>query len=78
MALHFDVELDLRGLPSAMCVHRVMVALSEMHDGQILRVVADDPDSLVGFRALHQQTAHDLVRRLRTEEGNFLFYIEKR
>lgn len=78
MGLHFDVELDLRGLPSAECVERVMAALAGLHDGQVLRVIADDPDSLVGFRALHEQTAHELVRRLRTEAGDFLFYIEKR
>jgi TusA-related sulfurtransferase len=78
MALHFDVEIDLRGLPSVSCVERVMAALADLHDGQVLRVIANDPDSLVGFRALHEQTDHDLVRRLRTEEGDFLFYIEKR
>lgn len=78
MGLHFDVEIDLRGMPSATCVERVMTTLGDLHEGQVLRIIADDPDSLVGFRALHEQTAHDLVRRLRTEEGDFLFYIEKR
>ncbi|BAU47412.1 response regulator SirA [Sulfurifustis variabilis] len=78
MALYFDVELDLRGLSSVECVQRVMAALGELHDGQVLRVVADDPESLAGFRALDEQTAHELLRRLRTEEGDFLFYIEKR
>ena len=77
MRTHFDLELDLRQRNAHDCLERAMSALAELHDGQVLRVLTTDPESLPAFKALPRQTGHALIHARRTREGEFVFYIEK-
>lgn len=54
-------ELDARGLTCPLPILRAKKALSDMHSGEILKVVATDPGSIRDFQAFARQTGNDLV-----------------
>jgi tRNA 2-thiouridine synthesizing protein A len=61
-------ELDARGLTCPLPILKAKKALSEMHSGEILQVLATDPGSLRDFQAFSRQTGNDLVEQ-RTQPG---------
>lgn len=54
-------ELDARGLLCPLPILKAKKALSDMHSGEILRVLATDPGSVRDFQAFARQTGNDLV-----------------
>ncbi len=59
--MHFDRELDVKGLNCPLPILRTKRALSDMSPGQVLHVLATDPGSLKDFQAFARQTGNELL-----------------
>lgn len=59
--MHFDRELDVKGLNCPLPILRTKKALSEMSSGQVLHVLATDPGSVKDFQAFARQTGNELL-----------------
>ena len=72
----FDLELDTCGLMCPLPLLRLKKALHAMDSGQIVRVLATDPASVLDFGVFLEQTGHQLLKR--GEETGILFYMIKK
>ena len=54
-------ELDARGLTCPLPSLKAKKALSAMHSGEVLKVLATDPGSLRDFQAFARQTGNELL-----------------
>jgi len=54
-------EIDARGLTCPLPILRAKKALSDMHSGEVLKVLATDPGSVRDFQAFARQTGNDLL-----------------
>ena len=75
-AMHFDRELDVKGLNCPLPILRTKKALSEMSQGEVLHVLATDPGSLKDFEAFARQTGNELLSS--TEANQVFEYFLKR
>ena len=66
--LAFDLEIDTRGL--------LKKALQTLEGGQVVRVLATDPASVLDFGVFVEQTGHALLD-WREETGVFIYLIRK-
>ncbi|TXI72681.1 MAG: sulfurtransferase TusA family protein [Dokdonella sp.] len=75
--MHFDRELDVKGLNCPLPILRTKKALSEMASGQVLHVLATDPGSVKDFQAFSRQTGNEL---LASDERNqvFEYYLKRK
>ncbi len=75
--MHFDKELDARGLNCPLPILRTKKALTDMSSGQVLKVLATDPGSVKDFQAFSRQTGNSL---LTSDAANqeFVFFMKKR
>jgi len=75
--MHFDRELDVKGLNCPLPILRTKKALSEMASGQVLHVMATDPGSVKDFQAFARQTGNEL---LSSREVNrvFEYYLKRK
>ncbi|MCC5856532.1 MAG: sulfurtransferase TusA family protein [Ectothiorhodospiraceae bacterium] len=76
MSDHFDQELDVTGLNCPMPILRTKRELVRLEVGQVLRVAATDPHSVIDFLAFTEKTAHRMVRHWE-EDGVYYFLVEK-
>jgi tRNA 2-thiouridine synthesizing protein A len=75
--MEFDRELDARGLNCPLPILRAKKALTGMHSGQVLKILATDPGSVKDFQAFSKQTGNQLLRH--SEAGReFTFFMQKR
>ena len=74
--MHFDQELDTRGLNCPLPILKAKKALTAMQSGQLLRVVATDAGSLRDFAAFANQTGNELVEQ--QTQGNDFSHVLKR
>ncbi len=75
--IHFDRELDARGLNCPLPILRTKKSLNDMSSGQVLKVLATDPGSVRDFQAFSKQTGNQLLSS--TETGSvFLFFMRKK
>ncbi|MBI1891496.1 MAG: sulfurtransferase TusA family protein [Burkholderiales bacterium] len=75
--MEFDKELDARGLNCPLPILKTKKALSEMGNGDVLRVIATDPGSVRDFIAFARQTGNELLSH--TEQGKeFVFLMRRR
>jgi tRNA 2-thiouridine synthesizing protein A len=77
VAMHFDRELDARGLNCPLPILRTKKSLNDMSSGQIIKVLATDPGSVRDFQAFSRQTGHDLLASDATG-GEFVFFLRKK
>ena len=71
-----DKQLDTKGLRCPLPVLKARRAMKDMESGQIIEVLATDPDSLRDFKAFCETTGHELLTT--REEGEvFVFEIKK-
>lgn len=56
-------EIDTRGLTCPLPILKAKKALADMHSGEVLRVLATDPNSVRDFQAFARQTGNDLVEQ---------------
>lgn len=75
--MHFDAELDARGLNCPLPILRTKKKLSELTSGQVLKIEATDPGSVKDFQMFCKQTGHQLLSQ--TEGGKaFTFFMQKK
>lgn len=74
--MHFDKELDTRGLNCPLPILRAKKALTELQSGQVLRIVATDPGSAKDFAAFAKQTGNELLES--SEHGKEFEFLMKR
>lgn len=72
----FDVDLDMRGVDCPLPMLKTKTQLVRMEAGQVLRVRATDPHSVLDFVTLCDKTGHALIRRWQDDEV-FYFLIRK-
>ncbi len=70
-------ELDTSGLNCPLPILKAKKALAGLQGGQVLRVIATDPESVRDFEVFSQQMGHTLLEA-RAEEGRFYFLLRKR
>ena len=75
--MNFDKELDARGLNCPLPILRTKKALTDMHSGQVLKVLATDPGAVKDFQAFSRQTGHELVSHAETGK-EFTFFMKKK
>ena len=75
--MHFDKELDARGLNCPLPILRTKKALADLHSGQVLKVLATDPGAVKDFQTFSRQTGHELLAH---DEANreFIFFMKKK
>lgn len=75
--LHYDHEVDARGLNCPLPILRAKKALTDLTSGQVLKVMSTDPGSKRDFEAFARQTGHELVH---TDVGasEWTFYLKRR
>lgn len=72
-----DKELDARGLNCPLPILRTKQSLTGMVSGQILKIVATDPGSVIDFQVFAEQTGNELLS-LSEVEREFVFLLKKR
>lgn len=75
--MQFDRELDVKGLNCPLPILRTKKALSEMTTGQVLRVLATDPNAAKDFQAFARQTGNQLLSDVETDQV-FEFYFKRK
>jgi tRNA 2-thiouridine synthesizing protein A len=75
--MHFDKDLDARGLNCPLPILRTKKALTDMSSGQVLRVVATDPGSVKDFQAFARQTGNPLLASAENDK-EFEFFMRKK
>jgi tRNA 2-thiouridine synthesizing protein A len=70
-------ELDTRGLNCPLPILKAKKALTEMHSGELLKVVATDPGSIRDFQAFAKQTGNELVEQ-QTLDKEFVHVLRRR
>jgi tRNA 2-thiouridine synthesizing protein A len=76
-AMHFDRELDARGLNCPLPILRTKKSLNDMTSGQVIKVLATDPGSVRDFQAFSRQTGNELLASDATG-GEFVFFLRKK
>ena len=75
--MHFDKELDARGLNCPLPILRAKKALTGLQSGQVLKVLATDPGAVKDFQAFSRQTGHELMSHAEANK-EFTFFMRKK
>lgn len=75
--MQIDKELDTRGLNCPLPILKAKKALTEMHAGQLLRVVSTDAGSTRDFQAFAKQTGNELVEQ-QVSGSDFIHVLKRR
>jgi len=75
--MHYDREVDARGLNCPLPILRTKKSLNEMASGQVIKVLATDPGSVRDFHAFCRQTGHALLTS-DADNGEFVFFVRKK
>ena len=75
--MHFDKELDARGLNCPLPILRTKKSLNDMLSGEVLRVLATDPGSVKDFQTFSRQTGNELLSS-DTAANEFVFFMKKK
>ena len=70
------IDLDTRGLNCPLPILKAKKALSNMHSGELLRVVSTDAGSVRDFQAFAKQTGNELVEQ--ETIGQDFFHVLRR
>jgi len=71
-----DFEIDTSGLMCPLPLLRLKKALQSMEAGQVIRVLATDPASVLDFGVFLEQAGHQMLDQ-REETGVFFYLIRK-
>ncbi len=71
--MEFDLELDTCGLVCPLPLLRLKKALQAMETGQVVKVMATDPASVLDFGVYLDQAGHLLLER--RETSGVLYYL---
>jgi tRNA 2-thiouridine synthesizing protein A len=75
--MNCDKELDVRGLNCPLPILRTKKSLVDMATGQVLKIIATDPGSVIDFQVFADQTGNELLC-LSEAAGEFTFFMKKR
>ena len=75
--MHFDRELDVKGLNCPLPILRTKKALTEMAPGQVLHILATDPGSLKDFEVFARQTGNELLSSVEVHKV-FEYYLRRK
>ena len=73
--MHFDKELDARGLACPMPIVKTKKTLTTMAAGQVLKIVATDSGSVSDMQAFAEATGHELLAS-ETSGKEFVFFLK--
>ena len=62
--MNTDKEIDTSGLNCPLPILKAKKALTELHSGQTLKVIATDPGSMRDFQAFARQTGNELLEQV--------------
>ncbi|QSA99037.1 sulfurtransferase TusA family protein [Methylococcus sp. EFPC2] len=71
-----DLEVDTCGLACPLPLLRLKKALQALQSGQVVRVTATDPASVLDFGVYLDQAGHELMDRCQ-QDGILYFVIRK-
>jgi len=72
-----DLEVDARGLTCPVPILRAKKALANMESGQVLHVLATDPNVTKDFQLFAQQTGNELLEQ--QQNGNeYSIYLRRK
>jgi len=72
-----DKTLDCAGLSCPMPLAKTNKAVKEMQAGQILEMIATDPNAMLDMEAWAKQTRNELLVAQKQDDGKFRFLIRK-
>ena len=75
--MNIDKEIDTSGLNCPLPILKAKKALTDLHSGQTLKVIATDPGSWRDFEAFARQSGNELVSQEKTEV-NFIYVLKRR
>jgi tRNA 2-thiouridine synthesizing protein A len=75
--VHFDREVDARGLNCPLPILRTKKTLNDMSSGQVLRILATDPAAVRDFQAFAKQTGNQLLKH-GEQDGAFFFLLKRK
>ena len=75
--MHFDRELDAKGLSCPLPILKTKKALNTMDSGQVLKIVATDPGSVKDMQAFSRQTGNALLAADEADKV-FTFFMQKK
>ena len=75
--MNCDKELDVCGLNCPLPILRTKKSLVDMTTGQILKITATDPGSVIDFQVFADQTGNELLS-LSEMDKKFIFYMRKK
>ncbi|MDB5941697.1 MAG: hypothetical protein JWQ13_1263 [Ramlibacter sp.] len=61
--MKIDKEIDTRGLNCPLPILKAKKALTDMHTGELLKVISTDAGSVRDFQAFAKQTGNELVEQ---------------
>ncbi|MGH7595899.1 MAG: sulfurtransferase TusA family protein [bacterium] len=74
---HIDKMLDCTGLVCPMPLAKTNKVVKEMQAGQILEMIATDPNAMMDMEAWANQSQNELLLAERQGNGKFRFLIRK-
>jgi tRNA 2-thiouridine synthesizing protein A len=75
--MKIDKEIDTRGLNCPLPILKAKKALTDMHTGELLKVVSTDAGSVRDFQAFAKQTGNDLVEQ-QSEGQDYIHVLRRR
>ena len=75
--MNIDKEIDTSGLNCPLPILKAKKALTELHSGQTLKVIATDPGSWRDFEAFARQTGNELLSQEKTD-ASFIYVLKRR
>ncbi len=69
--------LDARGLNCPLPILRTKKAIANLSSGDVLEVTATDPGSVKDLDSFCSQTGHQMLSSDATDDGGFVFRIQK-
>jgi len=72
-----DADLDVRGLNCPLPILKTKKQLVSLQPGQVLRVRATDPHSVIDFLAFCDKTGNEMIDRAESD-GEFHFWLRKK
>ncbi len=75
--MNIDKEIDTSGLNCPLPILKAKKALTELHSGQTLKVIATDPGSWRDFEAFARQTGNALLLQEKSD-AHFVYVLQRR
>ena len=69
--------LDARGLNCPLPILRAKKAMAALNTGEVLEITATDPGSVKDLDSFCSQTGHHMLSSDTTDDGGFVFRIQK-